>query len=249
MGDSSMTESKRKDKDAQGREETSFWGLSTIINLTDSFLTGITPLLRDNPTLALTFVYLYATALGMTYSASLYQSFGIDILDYAEIPDFLLAAFKDWFTILSTLILAALGIFGINLANKLRLIEAQLRDLPTARTAEYLPKLKKAAGDSQAIIVCVLFSAALISVAGEYALGTSKASSIKKGEKPAVEVRYRAFKGSAGQVTEPGLEFIGATQRAAFFYDPDAKRTLVIPQAQLVSIEVPNQPRPRFPFF
>jgi hypothetical protein len=55
-----------------------------------------------------------------------------------------------------------------------------------------------------------------------------------------VEVRYRSFSGSSGQVTVSGLEFIGGTQRAAFFYDADAKRTIVIPQTQIVSIEVPD---------
>jgi hypothetical protein len=38
------------------------------------------------------------------------------------------------------------------------------------------------------------------------------ASSIRNGEKPTVEVRYRLFSGSAGQVTVPGLQLIGATQ-------------------------------------
>ena len=66
------------------------------------------------------------------------------------------------------------------------------------------------------------------------------ASSIKAGETPSVDVRYRSFKGSAGQVTVPSLGLIGATEKAAFFYDVDHKRTIVIPQAQLVSIVVPE---------
>jgi hypothetical protein len=66
------------------------------------------------------------------------------------------------------------------------------------------------------------------------------ASSIKAGETSSVDVRYRSFKGSAGQVTVPGLGFIGATEKAAFFYDVDDKRTIVIPQVQIVSIEVPE---------
>jgi hypothetical protein len=65
------------------------------------------------------------------------------------------------------------------------------------------------------------------------------ASSTKHGQYPAVDVRYRSFKGSAGQVTEPNLTLIGAIQKAVFFYDVDDKRTIVIPQAQIVSIEVP----------
>jgi len=67
-----------------------------------------------------------------------------------------------------------------------------------------------------------------------------KMSSIKEGKNPVVDVRYRSFSGSEGQVTVPGLQLIGATQKAAYFYDATDKRTLVIPQAQLVSIEVPD---------
>jgi hypothetical protein len=37
--------------------------------------------LLDNPTLALTLLYLYVTAIGMSYSAVLYASFGINIFD------------------------------------------------------------------------------------------------------------------------------------------------------------------------
>jgi hypothetical protein len=74
-----------------------------------------------------------------------------------------------------------------------------------------------------------------------YYSATQTASSIKHGQYPSVEVRYRSFSGSAGQVTVPDLMLIGATQKAVFFYDVDEKRTTVIPQAQLVSIEVPEQ--------
>jgi hypothetical protein len=65
-----------------------------------------------------------------------------------------------------------------------------------------------------------------------------QAQSIKHGEGPTVEVQYRSFRGSAGQVSKPGLVLLGATQRAVFFYDVNSEQSLVIPQAQIVSIEV-----------
>jgi hypothetical protein len=66
------------------------------------------------------------------------------------------------------------------------------------------------------------------------------ANSIKAGGTP-VDLRYRSFSGSAGQVTEPDLRLIGATQRDVFFYDDDHNRTIVVPQAEIVSIEVPDE--------
>jgi hypothetical protein len=53
-------------------------------------------------------------------------------------------------------------------------------------------------------------------------------------------VQHRNFSRSAEQLTEPGLHLIGATQNTVFFYDVNEKRTIMIPQSQIVSIEVPQ---------
>jgi len=180
--------------------------------------------LLDNPTLALTLLYLYVTAVGMLYAAVLYGRFGINIFDYSEIPDFLLAAFKNPIVLLLTgfQVFLFYGYIVMLTFRKQRVHERQ-----EARERVW------------AIVVSTLSGVAFLGVTCTFALVT--ASSFKNGNKSAVEVRYRSFSGSAGQVTVPGLEFIGATQRAAFFYDVDDKRTIVIPQSQLVSIEVPEQ--------
>jgi hypothetical protein len=47
-----------------------------------------------NPTLLLTLLYALITGVGILSSWALYREFGINIFDYAEIGDFLLAAFK-----------------------------------------------------------------------------------------------------------------------------------------------------------
>jgi len=90
------------------------------------------------------------------------------------------------------------------------------------------------------LVIAVPVAIVCLSLILPYVSATTKASSLKDGEKPVVDVRYRSFSGSEGQVTEPGLELIGATQKAAFFYDVNDNHTLVIPQAQIVSIEVPE---------
>jgi hypothetical protein len=109
------------------------------------------------------------------------------------------------------------------------------REIAVLRRRRYGPRFEPSYARS-----LVLIGAVIVFVL-TYANAAETASDIKNGEKPAVEVRYRSFSGSAGQVTVPGLEFIGGTGRAAFFYDADAKRTIVIPQAQIVSIEVPDK--------
>jgi len=251
MGDSGMTEaSKQYDNGSQGVEEYDHWDKTRRFFL-------------DNPTLALTLLYLYVAAVGIVYSASLYGSFGINILDYSEIVDFLLAAFKNpatlmipgitLFTFIFTMIVDArysassaqarlkarqmstemsTDEVGLSEEDQGRIIQEyrQTVDFLANRWRKYVMYM------SWLLLLYVLLSLSLF----PYLLGTSTASSIKNGENSEVRVQYRSFKGSEGQVTVPGVELIGGTQKVVFFYDADAKRTIVIPQAQIVSIEVPE---------
>jgi hypothetical protein len=247
-----------------------------------------------NPTVVLSLLYLYVTAIGMLYSAVLYGRFGINVFDYSEIADFLLAAFKNPVALLSGGLLAVMGAALLSFRAGLvrrnvrqQVWIRQLRDEKEAEVkAEWEARMQEEAGaqkevgeekrkraeehrrkqyeeamekrrnadfqqDMQryvarerlrivifAIIIAVTF--VFTSVILPYYSATQTASSIKHGRHPSVDVRYRSFEGAAGQVTVPGLDLIGATEKAAFFYDVDHKRTIVIPQAQIVSIEVPE---------
>jgi hypothetical protein len=61
-----------------------------------------------------------------------------------------------------------------------------------------------------------------------------------------VQYHSNTLSGTADQVTKTGLVLVGATQKVVFFHDVNDKgndkdnRTLVIPQAQIVSIKVPD---------
>src|SRR5215217_8741638 len=65
--------------------------------------------LFNTPTLIVTMLYVYIAAIGIVYSWALYRMFGINIFDYSEIADFLLAAFKNAFALLSIVLIAAIG--------------------------------------------------------------------------------------------------------------------------------------------
>jgi hypothetical protein len=203
-------ETKQEDSVVQGSEENYRWG-------------KIARYLFDNPTLFLTFLYLYATGTGILYSAALYGRFGINIFEYSELPDFLLAAFKDLFVLLF-LAFQVCFLAGILVGTAL---------VPNL-TWRYFTR-------SPGRLLLIFLAYIIAAACTTYNSAVGKAASIKAGDLPGVDVRHRSFSGSAEQVTALGLEPIGATQRAAFFYDPDAKRTIVIPQSQLVSIEVPEQ--------
>ena len=207
-------EPKKEDKGNQGSDQKdNSWGY-----LKEFFLA--------NSTVVLSVLYVYVTAVGMLHSATLYRHFGITIFDFSEIGDFLLFAFKEPLALLVGVLQAFL--YGAIALSTLRYIKVY--EAPNA-----IEKYKR--------WTTVALSATLIvlgSVLPPYVTATLTASSIKHREHPTVDVRYRSFSGSAGQVTESDLKLIGATQKAVFFYDVSDKRTLVIPQTQIVSIEVPE---------
>jgi hypothetical protein len=177
----------------------------------------------------LSLLYGWFTVIGIFYSYILYRQFRINIFDYAEIGDFLLAPFRNRVTLL---VLGSLLVFIV--------IEAVfLYALDRYRNRRWLSTI--------IIIVPALtfgvFMGFAVSVPNSV---VETAHSIKQGKQPRVDVRFSSSSGSADQTTEPRLVFIGATQRAAFFYDVNDidnekdNNTLVIPQSQIVSIEVPE---------
>jgi hypothetical protein len=168
----------------------------------------------------------------MIYSAALYGSFGINIFNYSEIADFLFAALKNPSVPLLAAAQVATIIFVIGVIWSLGIMMARAGTGELERSSEREP--------SRVLTYAQVGVFVVVSLIFPYLVATHTAFSIKNGEKPVVEVRYSSSSGSAEQVTVPELEFIGATQRAAFFYDADDKRTIVIPQSQIVSIEVPE---------
>jgi hypothetical protein len=217
-----------------------------------------------SPTVAFTLLYIGVSAIGMFYSWVLYRNFGINIFDHSDVTDFLLAAFKNPVTLLSVVLLAVIGAAlaafirywldhilqrirreveemvrregKVNVAEESR-AEEQL-DLELRQIEERLNRRKVVLYGVIAVIVALGFIYSTMVV--PYRSANQMASAIKRGEYPTVDVRYRLFSGSAGQVTEPNLELIGATEKAAFFYDDDDGRTIVIPHAQIVSVDVPD---------
>jgi hypothetical protein len=214
-----MEESNSGDRDSQGNEERN-------------------NILFDNPTFVITLLYFYVTANGIVYSASLYARFGVNVFDYSETADFLLAAAFEEVKGRDEQRAEELRDQIVRLQMD---IEAELARGFFRRLFGLRPSGSAGAEKGQAMqMVIIAIIVAFFSLLIPYYFATRTASSIKHGELPTVDVRYRSFTGSAGQVTAPGLELIGATQKAAFFYDENNKRTIVIPQAQLVSIEVPQ---------
>ncbi|MDX1555083.1 MAG: hypothetical protein R3212_03560 [Xanthomonadales bacterium] len=73
---------------------------------------------REHPALLASIVYVAASTIGMVYSWEFLRRFGINVFNYAQIGDFLLASLKEPFTWL--LVLAAIAIMMIDNASSRR---------------------------------------------------------------------------------------------------------------------------------
>jgi hypothetical protein len=73
-------------------------------------------LLREHPTLALTMTYAVVTLIGVVYSFFFFREFGINILKFADLSDFLLASIIEPVSILIFLgvVLFTLAMFALD---------------------------------------------------------------------------------------------------------------------------------------
>lgn len=206
-----------------------------------------TEVFRANPALLFSMLYFYVTGFGILSSSVFYREFGVNIFDYAEIGDFLLAAFRNpsvLYGLFTTLVTFMVMLMVMLMVMPLFVMVMPLMMRLTFRGGQQNGGLRTSFRERYAFWGTSLFP--ILTIAALIVLSVTtvsnnvreQAQDIKHGEAPMVEVQHRSFKGSAGQVRKPGLVLLGATQQAVFFYDVNNEQTLVIPQAQIVSIEV-----------
>src|SRR5215216_3918889 len=135
---------------------------------------------RQNPTLATllatlvaSLLYLYVTGIGLFYSWFLYRRFGINIFDYSESSDFLLAALKNPGALI-LIAIQAVGVLG-------------LLALGEVREGEGLST------GTKVIAIIIVLSIATAPVLSPYGAARKTVSDIKEGYNPAVDVQYRTF--------------------------------------------------------
>jgi len=213
---------------------------SSLLYTLNSLLYTLKSIAIQNPTLVLSLIYAQVTLTGILYSWALYRQFGINIFDFANVSDFLLAALKNpsvIFVVTTVLFIAPMGLWMYRFLTRDLEAERTASERHSFRTQLFLRIREQSAN---MVIMTAFLVLTFVEVVPSYVAAVVEAGAIKRSEHPFVEVRYKAASSSADQVTESGLVLIGATTTTAFFYDEAAKHTLVIPQAQLIAIEVPQ---------
>lgn len=170
---------------------------------------------REHPTMLLTFCYFVITVLGVLYSYYFYKEFGINILKFADLSDFLLASILEPQTLILFLGVTFLTILNI-------LLEAFMKKRFKGYKQFSNDKLKaKYTEPFLHIMIVTSITAMMTSV-----LATNNADIIKSGSFDEFQVR----------IADPGtlsanqsLALLGSSSRYVYFYNAKNSEALVIP--------------------
>jgi hypothetical protein len=230
-----MTNNRANDSTSGADREHSTDVIGVLFNLLNLF--------REHPAILVTLLYLQVTTLGVMYSWSLFRRFDINIFDYAETNDFLLAAFKD--PTVFVLSVANLCLALVTLMYSMRIVD---RDRRKRQNLKRLRISEVGTGNGAGRIIGQLidlgsFLGILFLVVGftlflPFVIADSAADSLLRPKyEPLTTVKYRAAASSKAPIRETGLRVIGTTESFVFFYDRNDTRTLAIPTAQIVAME------------
>ena len=170
--------------------------------------------LLDHPAFLVTALYAFASVIGLFYSWSFLRPFGVDILQYAEISDFLLASIKEPLTWVLVLLSVAL----------IQLDNAMSRGVQARRPGRLLRWYGSNRYRRLNYLVLLMMVAALL-----YAYADHKAQKILTGDTGLYEVRL-------ADESDPGPRvLLGTTVNFLFLYDPQSRRVSVHPNESVLS--------------
>ncbi len=190
-------------------------------------------LLREHPTLVLTAVYLALTIIGLAYDFLFFLHFRIQILEFAQTSDYLLAAIRSPSVIL-------LSLAPIPLVVLARALDRWLRRRIPAYDRAYR-RYSLSAGRSQLTRVLRVVFVLVYALAFIMWRAGREADAIKSGRRRPVQVQ---LEGAPGGATET-LYLLGASGSMAFFYDRQTTRTIVVPVDRIVRLTTDKVKPPR----
>lgn len=180
----------------------------------------------EHPAVLLTLGYLYLCLLGVIYLRSLLQQFSLNIMDFVETSDFLLAAFKNP----GALSLLLYCVFYALLMGGLAYLEPHMGTRGSDPTWQFILR-----GTAALFLV----TGAVFSVLVPANEASNDACKIRLGQAQRVGVELTGSGNEQMQSCLDGQLFLVArTDKFAFFYDLDQNYTHVIPIANILHIHV-----------
>lgn len=169
---------------------------------------------KENPTMILTLCYVLITAIGTGYSFYFYREFDINIIKFADLSDFLLAAILEPRSLL---------MFGFAV---LLLLVAYWSDMLMRRRFKwyqnFVQNRLKAKYTDPIVLMIVVLSCTVVLMQD---LAEKNAAKIKSQSQDSYQVMYAE---NGVDNTVKSLELLGSTSRFVYFYDHKSKQSVVI---------------------
>lgn len=169
----------------------------------------------EHPTILLTLSYFLITIIGVIYSYFFYNEFGINIIQFADLSDFLLASILEPLTLL-------IFIFIIGVATIFTLLDLWLRKRFLAYGDFTKKRLKSKYTDPIAVTLVIgLWSIVVIK-----SLAVGNAAQIKTGEYDHYQVNMTDTSIANMQTS---FALLGSSSRYIYLYNHSLQKTFVIP--------------------
>jgi len=170
---------------------------------------------KKHPALLVSTLYVAASVIGMFYSWAYLRRFGINVFNYAQIRDFLLASLKEPFT----WGLVVLGLLLVSFDNAMsRRVQAKS---PGKWSRWYASPRYRAVNNFAALVVVLLFI---------YTFATVQARDTRDGDGKVVDVIF------ADNETATSAILLGTTGQYVFLFDADSDQVDIHPIENIHSI-------------
>lgn len=183
----------------------------------------IKKVIKDHPALLVSALYVAASIIGMFYSWAFLRRFGINVFNYAQISDFLLASLKEPFT--WGLVILAIVLVMLDNASSRRFARKER----SKWMAWYGSPRYRQVNNFAAIYVVLLFI---------YTFATVQAKDTRAGEGKIVDVMFA----DSGAATTALL--LGTTGQFVFLFDDGTERVDIHPIENIHSISFRAPKRP-----
>ena len=200
-------------------------------------MSGFKQIAREHPTLLLTMSYLALTAVGLVYDAWLYAYFRINVVEYSETSDFLLAAVRTPLVI----ILSILPVLILAAIRRLRLWARKVSPRYDRWSKRYENTMwdmeNPRVGGPVGVVFVVIYAILFTQLYAERV-----ANNMKAGHGRPVNVQLI----SPGDVSPSDTTLLlGTTGKFVFLYSPRSNLTHIIPFDNVASISVVAKKRRR----
>ena len=192
---------------------------------------AFTRIIREHPTLVLTLLYIGLTFVGVVHDFFFYLYFKINVLDYSETGDFLLAGLKNPLAVLLAILPVPLFIIVRRWGRTLRRRSSVYQ--------QYQERLDRMGWNSLTArgLGAVLFILVYITLFNElYAFAEAKRMHDGKG-------RRVSFLRNDGISPDERPILLGTTSKFVFFYYPSRKATEIVPIDNLTALTVDSRRR------